>query len=1083
MAGIRYSTRFTSLNGQAFKLEVWDTDFGGSPSNNMAIGEGGVELSYDADGDKKFNDVCASTMKWTYVIKNSTDAAWIDSLIKVKEEKEVYAHLYQANSTGAYEYMWGGYILMDLSSTPDTSYPYDVELRAVDGLALLKEQRWMLPTATGFTEPDTYLPMNKQRFTYWFKEILSKAGAAEISNGAVKDYDFCTVNRWYNENHDANSILSDDPTYLTYCTTNGFYAQKENGEYEPDNAYNVLVGMLRSWGMRLVYYMGTYHFIQINEYVTIESGTVNLPTNMNTHYYDKAGVHVADREFIGDNQLGRYELEIDLNATQGLQKLEGTEYSYLPAIKNSIVEFESIEDVNYYQGYPDMFTSSDFSATAGTGNGSFKSKPLGIWTDAHTGAGWYFYLVMNLQGQVNTQNWEGFQYLWTIKAREVGTTPWTYMLHATGNTLSWQSYSSLWGAWSGMTISGLINGLFPMGGVPCQVAIPMGQAPNYNSDTLIFNSGTTTNGKIPEPSWSAVGQWEFELATAQVNRGAAQLQNGFNPTRRGWGNQSCGANSPLGLPTAFAKSVAANSELMSIEYADSLGTPNANGTINYNSVFSAIMSASNNVGYTMQSTYVSTTTTDSKTNIIKGVKYGDTTSPNAPGTLWVEDDVTGAIIATEPTGLWARNIAGGTDSFSELLAKQVIENQYHANSVLNGTIVLSSENAKFTGGALKNPNPICRIIDSDSQPYVMQRMVWRVCMDEWEGSWWAVINAHITTTTNTGGGGPVDDDDNSMGLANPGGNNGNGTVNAFRVSAPSGTQGKIGLFDGAVNPPRPSKRILTFTNARIIKGSVTSIPIANMIQGAGDDYAFLKTGMKLLIVDLNYLDVGALNVTEVTVAADQVLGDTTITIDAITITQDILANAVVELDIHQMAVSAFAESSGPYQNFSFIDCSITSITSDTSGEGNAVVLAYDTQQTPSPTNDITLYGSGGVGGLAGGEYSWSCDKVGYWQFSWNVTSNTSVQNNRVLAGVKLQSGVENGEAITWTDLEPSHSYIYDRGVGTLRKGSTSNQFILKQDSITQTTYYRLVLWKEASLHASTKVISVLKGTNLIIKEI
>ena len=96
------------------------------------------------------------------------------------------------------------------------------------------------------------------------------------------------------------------------------------------------------------------------------------------------------------------------------------------------------------------------------------------------------------------------------------------------------------------------------------------------------------------------------------------------------------------------------------------------------------------------------------------------------------------------------------------------------------------------------------------------------------------------------------------------------------------------------------------------------------------------------------------------------------------------------MDIHQVAVSAFESSSGGTQNFSFVDCSGTTLSSATSGEGNAVAIAYDIEQTPSPINNVTLYGSGGVGGVSGGEYSWSCDKIGYWQFSWNVGTNTSV---------------------------------------------------------------------------------------------
>ena len=89
----------------------------------------------------------------------------------------------------------------------------------------------------------------------------------------------------------------------------------------------------------------------------------------------------------------------------------------------------------------------------------------------------------------------------------------------------------------------------------------------------------------------------------------------------------------------------------------------------------------------------------------------------------------------------------------------------------------------------------------------------------------------------------------------------------------------------------------------------------------------------------------------------------------------------------------------------------------------------------------------------------------------------------MVSGVKLQSGIVEGEVMTWTDLDPSHSYIYNRGNGSMREGSTAKQFILKQATILSPVYYRLVIWKVSSSTGTTTAITLLNGTNLIIKEI
>ena len=104
------------------------------------------------------------------------------------------------------------------------------------------------------------------------------------------------------------------------------------------------------------------------------------------------------------------------------------------------------------------------------------------------------------------------------------------------------------------------------------------------------------------------------------------------------------------------------------------------------------------------------------------------------------------------------------------------------------------------------------------------------------------------------------------------------------------------------------------------------------------------------------------------------------------------------------------------------------------------------------------------------------------KYQWNVLTDTSGSaNNRILTGVKLQRGVVNDNIMTWSDYNPSVSFIYDRGTGNIRKGSTSNQTLATQ---ADTQYYwRLVAWKEESSTAGTTSVTVVNGVSLIIKQI
>ena len=168
-------------------------------------------------------------------------------------------------------------------------------------------------------------------------------------------------------------------------------------------------------------------------------------------------------------------------------------------------------------------------------------------------------------------------------------------------------------------------------------------------------------------------------------------------------------------------------------------------------------------------------------------------------------------------------------------------------------------------------------------------------------------------------------------------------------------------------------------------------------------------------------------------------------------------------------------------NYSLVSASGTVTTSTTDGEGNAVVIPYDTEQLVSSTNTVILTGSSGLTGISGSSYAWYSETQGDWEYQWNVMTNTNIVNNRILVGVKLQRGTHNGSTMTWTDYDPSTSFIYDRGNSTVRKGSTTNQTLVTQGGTQY--YWRLVVWKEAASNASMNAITVVTGVSLIAKQI
>ena len=170
-------------------------------------------------------------------------------------------------------------------------------------------------------------------------------------------------------------------------------------------------------------------------------------------------------------------------------------------------------------------------------------------------------------------------------------------------------------------------------------------------------------------------------------------------------------------------------------------------------------------------------------------------------------------------------------------------------------------------------------------------------------------------------------------------------------------------------------------------------------------------------------------------------------------------------------------------NYEQFKCSATSTTSATDGEGSAVVIKYDTSIIASSTNTIIAVGSGGAGGSAGSEYCFYSTTQGQFELQWNLGTNTNIYNNRLLTGVKLQTGTIVEEVMVWVDVDTTHSYIYNRGTGSIRQGSTTNQAILESKITLVQQYWRVVFWKEESSTATTTAISLLNASSIIIKQL
>ena len=1077
-ATLRYASTGTSYNGESFRVEIWDKNWTGG-GFGFKMGAGGPTISYDTNGDEKFSKIITSKLEFEFMVESGFDATFINQMRNTYDERDVYVYAFNSSSLDP---IWGGYIILDLGDEEDVSYPYGVKLKAIDGLSLLKDIDFVpdISVLPPYVPADTYGPMYLQKFTYWIKEILLKAGLpTSIDSSIYPDYKIKTSVNWYNSGNPSKGV-SDDPLDFNKVFSGNFYKKIEDSEsevvkFKADNCYKVLEQICKVWGMRCVYWQGSVHFIQISEYANSETGTVANPVNITTRTYDKDGVFVSSAQNLGEyNAL--YDLEFESASDLGLQKLTGSNYSFYPQIKEVKTKHLLISNQNNFQSFP-LLANGGENPTTGTHY--YETSSLGSFSDAHNFDGFFSQIMIKFNNQ--TSQSQEIQMNWTVRARQVGNPTWQKMLdvNSSGNLV--------WGTFIQPTT------------IPYQAPSLLFQSLlslNNGISTINILNGEIGGGNIPTDA-SFTGDWEFEYYSHTYSFPST---GPFNP--EGFVGHGGIKYNLAGIILYIPPSGSLIDSLFGgvVTYSNVTGASSTNSSM-FSPVFNGVVgSQSQDISFT--------TTSNSYVIDLKELPFGDN-DISSYGGMYTWNGST--YVLTDFTGEWGVGTLSGTDTITLLLCKEILNNQQTDSYKLNATSALSTTNKTITSGgssAIKVLNPIGRIKDKNGIPYVFLRGKFNLLTDECDGEWFEFdYNATSGTTTTT---------------TNAGSNSGGVLGGSVPVGTSSAKLGQPTI-------PKNTKNVFAKTSSYVPTSSspISSLDITEMLTST------FKIGDELELFDVNKNKRYALKLTR-----DYTIGETTLLFDPVTLNVDINVGSLIilnDLDLGEQyqrktkgtvagfdvdatslekggvsidgfldsdtmtgasdttlatseSIKAYVDSQIHKQglsNYSLLKCETTTLSSDVNGENYAVVIKFDRVEIASSSNSITLYGEEGIGGIEDSTYCWTMGgdpATGDFEMNWNIATDTSVANNRILSGVKLQVGNIVGSAIVWNDLNPTDSYLYDRGNGPIRKGSTAASIIVRP-VLSGKNFYRLMLWKERSTAGGTKAITILNGCQMSIKQI
>ena len=707
--GKKFYTSYKSFNGWDYYMEFFIKDYAGA-ATEISLGRGGPSISYDTDSEDRDNPILASQMDIPFVVTNGTENSFIEALRDTYEEQDVYVHLYQSTSANESP-LWSGFLLMDLGDKEDVWYPYEVKLKATDGLSLLKDRDFVDSDAVKpYQSTDMY--WGPGRFTHWISLILQKVGAATSDEGAFNDAHFRTSVNWYNAEHTGTG-QSVDPLYTTMGKVNWTHSSDDNGNYKPMDSYKVLKEIMKTWHCRIVYWKHIFWIVQIPEYNRTEDGNNDEPENIPTRIYTMGGTPNGDVEYIGGKYQTRYELTIGA----GIEKLTGTKYQFYPRLKSVTAEYLTGGGSNYYGGFP-------------TWNGTILETPFAQQTiiDANAADNLYLSIPLNMGQDTNINRMVKIYF--NLKATNGTTTKWLHKDNTvTNGAFTWEN-SSAGGYATWPYFEGTIFG-------------------NNPQQVLGFDETIPTDAAF-------TGAWDFEISTDDSYWGDAYFSMFFSQ------------DADIGYGTFIfdPQDSTTTGGPANVTWSNIPGTTNP-----FEGQFLTLNSSSG-VNIAGQTISVETGLSDSANHDFEKMQWGDSQDASDPGNLLVAD---GSVwVQTDFVGEWGVGTLTGTKPFTNLMMEEFMKGQASNIQIINTTLMVSVSTKDDDDGTLSVPNyinPVGRIRESvmgDINIYVFKRGKFNTLFDQWEYEGWSIKDEApgLTTTTTTvwSPNGPMETDNGTIGF-------------------------------------------------------------------------------------------------------------------------------------------------------------------------------------------------------------------------------------------------------------------------------------------------------------------------------
>ena len=780
-----------SMNNTTYTAEIWWT--GTANTFEWTLASNGITIDWEsAKVQDKNSPILASKLMLNVMVEDLAQENFIKNMRTGLQEKDVWLVL-RHGSAGSV--LWQGYFILDLETKEDVDFPYETQLVAIDGLATLKEVPFLRDTNTDtgavptfpYVKGDTYANAGFQKLMNnqyaWIAIILEKTGmllATDSTTGTLENFLVQTAINWWNEDMNVGPQLQFCPWTQMRISMKDMYKTGADNTYTPPSVYQVLESICKNFNCRVFYWNNTFHFVQISEFNTDEQGVspystpINIPTR--EFFYNTAAR--TQRNYFGNIDYSQYYQKIE-SATSGvgLQKLAGSVYQGLPAIKRTNTVYAESAGANNFNGFPLFLTHNTVAGLDTTWptdnashaitqfsntNGAYNTMTL---TDADQLAGFICRIYCDFTNTSNTDL--KFQNLWTLRAKPTGSN-WGDADNYTAYMHTAATFAEI--RWMTNEFPLLNNQQY----IRKNIYIP---ANSVNQTLTIFDSSTdsltdSTDNLFPSNA-AFIGDWDFQFYTF-----TEYDNNRIYPMRahiQGNSDYSHGrvlfTSAYLGGSTGSGTSPITREEVPTyyqVDYIDSINNNNE-----FNSLFVPVINNAGVFGVSGEHIQQDQSGNDTFTYDVGTLRFGDGAGANTTSTIQVFDGSN--FVFVDEQGKWAKGIYvwnATTNEYDwsaltydkkiqEFVGEEIMNNQSKSIVTFNGTTALS-ETDKFWSGStrIKMVNPCTKLCDADGKEYMMMRANFNLTNDEFSGEWVQVFYEVPSTvssgiSTYTAGGTPM----------------------------------------------------------------------------------------------------------------------------------------------------------------------------------------------------------------------------------------------------------------------------------------------------------------------------------------